>query len=563
MSVLDNVSIRAKLILAFAIVLSLTVGVGGFSIQRLSDVNEAAADIRDNWLPSTGLNGRLISAVKEYRVIEARGIISANGPDLAVSEKRRVDATAAVAKLRADYERLIFDDEDARVLKAFDQSWAHYQTTSGRVLDAVHQGDLDAMQKLYSGDDRAAYDSVIGPLSDNLDLNMKEGKAVADAGERSYRSARIAILAGLAIATLVCLGSGMVIVITVARPILRISGAMARLAAGDLAVEVEGLGRGDEVGQLAKSLQVFKDNGFALKRLEAEQVEFRKKTEADQKAALNKTADAFEVKVGSLVAMLSSGATELEATAQSMSSTATQTNQQASTVAAAAEEAAAGVQTVAAAAEELTSSIREISRQVAQSSMITGKAVIDARRTDTIVRALAEGAQKIGQVVDLISSIAGQTNLLALNATIEAARAGDAGKGFAVVASEVKSLATQTAKATDEIGAQIKQIQSATAEAVEAIKAINATVEEVSTIATTIASAVEEQGAATSEISRNVQQTAASAQEVTINIAGVSQAANDTGAAASQVLGAAGNLSKQAEQLTAEMKSFLVGVRAA
>ena len=284
---------------------------------------------------------------------------------------------------------------------------------------------------------------------------------------------------------------------------------------------------------------------------------------AAQKVAMNQTADAFEAKVGSLVSMLSSGATELQATAQSMSATATQTNQQATTVAAAAEEASAGVQTVAAAAEELTASIHEISQQVAQSARATGKAVEDARRTDTIVRALADGAQKIGDVVLLITGIAAQTNLLALNATIEAARAGDAGKGFAVVAGEVKNLATQTAKATEEIGTQIRQIQDATGEAVQAIKAIGTTIEEVNVIASNIAAAVEEQGAATAEIARNVQQTAASTQEVTATIAGVSQAANDTGAAAGQVLGAASGLSRQAEQLTGEVNAFVAGVRAA
>ncbi len=221
------------------------------------------------------------------------------------------------------------------------------------------------------------------------------------------------------------------------------------------------------------------------------------------------------------------------------------------------------MQTVASAAEQLTASISEISRQVLQSSRITERAVADARRTDTVVRALSDGAQKIGDVVGLITSIAGQTNLLALNATIEAARAGDAGRGFAVVASEVKNLAQQTAKATDEIGAQIGQIQTATGEAVEAIRAITGVIEEVSTIATAIASAVEQQGAATAEIARNVQQTAVSAHEVTSNIAGVSQAANDTGAAAAQVLSAAEGLSRQAATLTDEVNEFAAGIRAA
>jgi methyl-accepting chemotaxis protein len=271
----------------------------------------------------------------------------------------------------------------------------------------------------------------------------------------------------------------------------------------------------------------------------------------------------FEAKAGELVGLVSSAATELQATAQSMTGTAGQATRQATNVAAAAEQASVNVQTVAAAAEELASSITEISRQVAQSAKIAGRALEDARRTDDVVQALAEGAQKIGEVVGLISNIAGQTNLLALNATIEAARAGDAGKGFAVVASEVKSLATQTAKATDDIARQITQIQTATKDAVDSIRGIGTTIGEISEIAATIATAVEEQGAATQEIARNVQQAASGTQEVSSNIVGVSQGANETGAAAGQVLGAAGDLSQQAEKLRHEVAAYITGVKAA
>jgi methyl-accepting chemotaxis protein len=339
--------------------------------------------------------------------------------------------------------------------------------------------------------------------------------------------------------------------------------AMDRLAKGDLTTEIPGTDRQDEVGGMAVTVLVFKDSMTETERLRAAQDEVKRQAAAEQKAALNRMADGFESKIGGLVGMLSSGSTELEATAQSMTGTANQSNKQAAAVAAAAEEASTGLSTVASATEELTASISEINRQVAQSSKITGKAVDDAKRTDAIVHALAEGAEKIGAVVGLITNIASQTNLLALNATIEAARAGDAGKGFAVVASEVKSLANQTGKATEQIGGQIAQIQAATKEAVEAIRGISTTIEEVSAIAAAIAAAVEQQGAATSEIARNVQQTSQAARDVTAGISGVSHAASETGAAASEVQTAASDLSKQAEQLSSEVHTFVADVRAA
>jgi methyl-accepting chemotaxis protein len=344
--------------------------------------------------------------------------------------------------------------------------------------------------------------------------------------------------------------------------IRRVTLAMITLASGTREVSVPFAERRDELGDIGRALQVFKDALIAADKQSAGQA-IEHALKAQRAEQLDQAVVAFEAKARTLAGALAAGSTELEATARAMTGTADRTTQQANAVAAAAEEAGVGVQTVAAATEELTSSINEISRQVAQSAKTAAGAVNGAQRTNEIVAALVADTDKIGNVVSLITDIAGRTNLLALNATIEAARAGDAGKGFAVVASEVKDLANQTGRATEEIGIQIAQIQAATKEAVAAIHSIASTIEEISGISTTIAAAVEEQGAATAEIARNVQQTATAARDVSTNIGGVGQTANETGDAANQVLDAAGSLSKQAELLSSEVHAFIAHVRAA
>jgi methyl-accepting chemotaxis protein len=349
----------------------------------------------------------------------------------------------------------------------------------------------------------------------------------------------------------------------ISAPIGTMTGAMTRLADGDLEIHVPAQERTNEIGKMAKAVQVFKENAIRVKEMEAEQEAAEKRAEEEKRAAMNQIADEFQASVGGVVHNVSAAATQMQTTAQSMSSTSEETSRQATAVAAAAEQASANVQTVASAAEELSASIGEIGRQVSKSTEVAARAVTAAHSTDTKVQGLADAAQRIGEVVALINDIADQTNLLALNATIEAARAGDAGKGFAVVASEVKNLANQTAKATEEISTQISGVQSATGEAVVAIKEIGTTIGEVNEIAATIASAVEEQGAATQEIARNVEQAAAGTEDVTSNIGGVNQAASETGAASSQVLSAAGELGQQAEDLRTEVDKFLGNIKAA
>lgn len=346
-------------------------------------------------------------------------------------------------------------------------------------------------------------------------------------------------------------------------PIGRMTAAMRRLADGDTSTEITGMERGDEIGDMAKATQVFKENAIEAERLREERAEQEERQEKEKSRQMMELANSFEASISGVVETVSSAATEMHSTAQTMSATAEQTKTQSTTVAAASEEASTNVQTVASAAEELTASISEVRRQVLESNEIAQKAVVDSEAANGSVQGLAGAAQKIGEVVELIQDIAEQTNLLALNATIEAARAGEAGKGFAVVASEVKNLATQTANATEEIALQVEQMQTATGSTVQSIEGITKVIEQMSQNAAAVSDAMDEQNAATGEISGNVQQAAAGTQDVTSNISGVRAAAEEGGAAASQVLSAAGELSQQSELLKAEVAKFIANLRAA
>lgn len=426
---------------------------------------------------------------------------------------------------------------------------AQQTVTEARNIEAGGAG------KKYMDGIRALVREVIDAEASLLSVRAA---AAAAATSSSYT---MIIVGGIGM-LLVAIASLLLLNAAVTRGIVAMTAAMGRLAQNDMTIDIPFSDRLDEVGEMAKAVQVFKDNAIRVSKLEQKEAEDR---QAEQRKAetMKLAVASFEDAVGEIVQTVSSASTQLEASARNLNSTAARSQELTTKVSSTSQDCSSNVQSVASATEELSSSVNEISRQVQESARMANDAVNQARQTNDRVAELSKAAGRINDVVELISSIAGQTNLLALNATIEAARAGEAGRGFAVVASEVKALAEQTSKATGEIGQQITGIQEATQQSVGAIKEISSTIEKLSEISSAIAAAVEEQGAATQDISRNVQQAANGTQQVSANISDVQRGASETGTASSQVLSAAQTLASDSNRLKAEVSKFLNTVKAA
>ena len=374
---------------------------------------------------------------------------------------------------------------------------------------------------------------------------------------RLWRNAEIGAVAALA-AIVLALAAGRMI----SRPVVALTEVMGHLAASDVSLTIPGGGRRDEIGSMARAVEVFRAGIIEAGRMTTER-EAERVAKERTATALTARVQAFQAVIGAMVERLSAASSALESRTRSLSASAVRSGEQASLAATAAAAANRAVRSVVASTEGLTVSIGEISRQVENSARTASQAAAEVGDAGAAVRALAEDVRQIGDVVELIASISGQTNLLALNATIEAARAGESGRGFAVVATEVKGLATQTSRATEQIAARIGKMQQAAAHVVATIASIGKVVGEVDAIGATIAAAMEEQNAAATAISGNVQLASRGTEDVTANIAGVSEATNATGVTHSGLLEDAGALARQAVELAAEVDGFIADVRAA
>ena len=559
MHALQNLKIWKKLLTAFTVLIVISVVVSTLNYRTLSFIQTSNGWTDHTYKVLAEVDGIMASMVDQETGL--RGFLLSGNPDFLAPYRGGRESFAK----HYDKTRELTSDNPAQQerlakLKQFSEQWRTDIAEKAIALMAKPESQDEARSIEIKGMGKTAMDGIRRLIADldGAERGLLSSRATTQSN--AFNQGYTVALGGTVLTLIAAVVLGLMLASLIAKPVTAITTVMHSLAEGDKTIVIPGLSREDEIGAMAKAVQVFKQNAIETERL----AEAQRATDQAKLAhvdALNRLTASFETKISAVITALSGAADDMVSEASSLSSTAEQANRQSLAVASASEQASANVQTVASAAEELTSSIAEIARQVSQSTKVSQTAVSGAARASKVIGGLADAAQRIGEVVQLINNIASQTNLLALNATIEAARAGEAGKGFAVVASEVKTLANQTGKATEDIAQQVSAIQAATQQAVETVNEVGRVISEINQISATIALAVEQQSAATREISRNVQEAANGTREVNVNISSVTRTAAETGNAAQKVNTVAGAVANTSQKLRGEVEEFLAGVK--